>query len=105
MSRYYGAVGYAETVETAPSVYVEQITERFYYGDVTRNSRRLDSSSQLNDNIDISNSFSIIADPYAYQNFHKIRYIEWMGTKWKVTSVDASTQPRLSLEVSGIYNE
>lgn len=104
--KYYGAIGYAETVETAPSVYEEVITERNYYGDVVRNNRRLEpKSDQLNDNINISNSFSIVADPYAYQNFHAIRYLTWMGTKWRVSSVDASNPPRLVLEVGGIYNE
>lgn len=108
--KYYGAVGYAETVETDPvkhpGVYEEVITERYYYGDVVRNNRRLESTgSQLNDNINISNSFSIVADPYAYQNFHAIRYLTWMGTKWRVSSVDASNPPRLTLEVGGIYNE
>lgn len=108
--KYYGAIGYAETVETDPvnhpGVYKEVITERFYYGDVVRNNRRLEpSGQQLNDNINISNSFSIVADPYAYQNFHAIRYLTWMGTKWRVSSVDASSPPRLSLEVGGIYNE
>ena len=28
MAKFYGPVGYAETVETAPGVYVEKITER-----------------------------------------------------------------------------
>ena len=108
--KYYGTVGYAETVETDPvkhpGVYEEVITERPYYGDVVRNFRRLESAaSQLNDNINISNSFSIVADPYAYQNFHAIRYLTWMGTKWRVASVDASNPPRLVLEVGGVYNE
>lgn len=36
MAKFYGPVGYAETVETAPGVYVEKITERMYFGDLTR---------------------------------------------------------------------
>ena len=110
MAKFYGAVGYADTVETDPiahpGVYEEVITERFYYGDILRNTRRLEGvASQLNDNINISNSFSIVADPYAMDHFHNIRYVSWMGAKWKVSSVDASTSPRLVLEVSGIYND
>ena len=77
-----------------------------YYGDVVRNSRRYESSSdKLNDNLNITNQFSIVADAYAYQNFHKMRYVEWMGAKWKITSVDATNRPRLILEVGGVYNE
>ena len=30
MAKYYGVIGYAETVETAPGLYEEQLTERNY---------------------------------------------------------------------------
>ena len=46
---------------------------------------------------------SIIADPFAYQNFHAMRYIEWMGAKWKITKVNVQS-PRLILSVGGVYN-
>lgn len=103
MPKFCGKIGFEETVETAPSVYVEQITEKTYYGDVIRNTRRLDGGSQINDNVRISNTISIVADPYARFHFHSIRYVEWMGSKWKVESIDASTPPRLNLELGGLY--
>ena len=104
MAKFYGAIGYAETVETAPSVYEEQITERMYSGDLTRNTRRLQSSENLNDNINVANEISIVADPYANQNFHKMRYVEFMGSKWKISNVEVQF-PRLILTTSGVYNE
>lgn len=103
MAKYCGNIGFAETRETAPGVWKEFMTERKYYGDVTRNTRKLTSTSQLNDNVDVSNSISIVADPYARQNFHAIRYVIFMGTKWKVTSVDVQ-YPRLILTIGGVYN-
>ena len=103
MAKWYGVIGYGETVETVPGVHVEQITERSYYGDVTRNSRRLQSSDQLNDDLNVSNEISIVADPYANQNFHAMRYIEFMGAKWKITNVEVR-YPRLILTVGGVYN-
>lgn len=103
MGRWFGVVGYEETVSTAPGVYVEQITERKYYGDVIRNSRSLQSTDQLNDNVNISNVISILADPYAYQNFHSIRYAEFMGTKWKIINIEVQ-YPRLNLTLGGEYN-
>ena len=103
MAKFYGAIGYAETVETAPSVHEEQITERMYSGDLTRNTRRLQSSDNLNDNINVANEISIIADPYANQNFHKMRYVEFMGSKWKISNVEVQF-PRLILSVGGVYN-
>lgn len=104
--KFYGPIGFAETVETSPGVWEEVLVPHNYYGDVVRNSRRYESSSdKLNDNLNITNQFSIVADAYAYQNFHKMRYVEWMGAKWKITSVDATNRPRLILEVGGVYNE
>ena len=103
MAKYYGVIGYAETVETAPGVYEEQITERNYYGELVRNTRRLQTSDQVNDNINIANEISIIADPFATQNFHAMRYIEFMGAKWKITNVEVK-YPRLVLTIGGLYN-
>ena len=105
MPKYFGKVGFAESVETAPGILEDQIVERSFYGDVVRDLRRLQNHTKLNDDITITNSFSIVADKYAYANFHKIRYLEYMGTKWKVESVDASTPPRLTLDVGAVYNE
>ena len=103
MAKYYGVIGYAETVETAPGVYEERITERNYYGELVRNTRRLQTSDQVNDNINIANEISIIADPFATQNFHAMRYIEVMGAKWKITNVEVR-YPRLILTIGGLYN-
>ena len=103
MAKFYGSIGYAETVETKPGVWTEQITERKYYGDITRNSRRLQTSGQLNDDINVSNEISIVADPFANQNFHLMRYVEFMGTKWKISNVEVQ-YPRLILTIGGLYN-
>lgn len=105
MPRFYAMVGYAVSEETAPGVWEDHVIERPYYGDLVRNVRRFENKSQLNDNVRISNNFSIVADEYAYANFHTIRYITYNGTKWKVESVDASQPPRLVLEAGEVYNE
>lgn len=104
MAKWFGKIGFAETVETKPGVYEEQITERSYYGDVIRNTRKLQSTDQLNDNIDISNEISIVADPFARDHIYTMRYVEYMGARWKVSIVDASQRPRLILSVGGLYN-
>lgn len=83
MAKFYGVIGYAVTEETKPGVWAEKIIERMYYGDLTRNTRRLQSAEQLNDNINVANEISIVADPFANENFHSMRYVEFMGAKWK----------------------
>ena len=103
MAKYCGNIGFAETAETRPGVWEDKITEYVYYGDLSRNSRRLQSGSNLNDNINIANNISIVADPYANKNFHKIRYVEFMGTKWKVSDVEVQF-PRLILTLGDVYN-
>ena len=103
MTKFYGAIGYAEVVETEPGVWEEKIVERNYYGDLVRNARSLQQSGNVNDNINISNEISIVADPYADKNFHMMRYIEFMGTKWKISNVEVQP-PRLILTAGGVWN-
>ena len=103
MSKWFGKIGYAETVETAPGVWEEQITVREYYGDLTRNTRRLQTADKVNDDININNELSIVSDPYAIDRFYAMRYAEFMGTKWKITNVEVQF-PRLVLSLGGVYN-
>ena len=86
-----------------PNQREEQIIEREYRGDLIRNTRRMQTAESLNDDINISNEISIVADPYANQNFHSMRYVEFMGAKWKISNVDVQ-YPRLILSIGGIYN-
>lgn len=103
MAKFYGSIGYADTVEKAPGVRDEKTIEHSYYGDLVRNIRQLQSGETINDDINVANEISIVADPYARQNFHKMRYIEYMGTKWKISKVEVN-YPRLILTIGGIYN-
>lgn len=103
MAKFYGSVGFAEQVETVPGVWEEQYTEHNYYGDVIRNTRRLESSGNVNDNINIANQISIVADLFATANIYAMRYIEFQGAKWKITNVEVQ-YPRLILTIGGLYN-
>lgn len=104
MAKFYGVIGYGETRETALGVWEEVITERNYYGDVLQFSRRWDLGEQLNDNLNVSNRISIVADPFAYSNFYLMRYVVWQGAKWKITNVEVQ-YPRMILTIGGVYNE
>ena len=104
MPKWYGKIGYGVTEETSPGVWTEEIVARQYYGDIIRNLRRLETSDQVNDNVSVSNEISIVSDPSAFENFHSIRWVEFMGSKWKVTSVEVQ-YPRLLLSLGGVYND
>lgn len=103
MAKFYGSIGYVTTVETRPGVWEEQVKERKYSGDLLQNRHMVQNADQLNDNINIANEISIVADPYANQNFHSMRYVEFMGAKWKINNVEV-LYPRLILTIGGVYN-
>lgn len=107
--KYYGTIGYEVSEEEVidgktTGVFIDKIIEKKYYGNVLKFSRNLSNGLSINDNIEISNEISIIADAFAYSNFQNIAYVEWMGTKWKVPNVRVE-HPRLVLRVGGVYNE
>lgn len=103
MAKFYGPIGFAVSKETRPGVWQDEIVERKYRGDVNRISRRLQSTDQVNDDITISNEFSILADPFANGNCHSMRYVQYMGARWKVSNVEVK-YPRLILTIGGLYN-
>ena len=103
MTRFYGRIGYGEPEESAPGVWIDNIVEYSYFGDVIRNARNLVEAGQLNDNIVVQNQISVVADAYAYEHFFAIRYVEWAGVLWTVTSVEVQS-PRLILRLGEVYN-
>lgn len=103
MAKFYGPVGYGVTTETSPGVWTPGIEERMYSGTVIQNGRRTSQGLSTNDNLDVSNRISILADPYAMNHFHTIKYVKWYGAYWKVTTVDVQ-YPRLILNIGGVYN-
>ena len=104
MAKFCGVIGYAVTKETEPGIWEEQIIEVEYFGDVIKNSRRFSGSAKVNDDVNISNQISIIADPFANNNFHAMKYVVFMGAKWKISEVTV-LYPRLILTIGGLYNE
>lgn len=103
MAKFYGVIGYGDTVEVEPGIWEDQIVEHEYYGDLIKNTRKLESSGGINDDINITNNISIVADPYANKNFHNMRYVTFMGTKWKIKNIEVE-YPRLILTLGDVYN-
>jgi hypothetical protein len=105
MARFHGEVGYGDSLETSPNsgVWVDVITEMSYFGDVIRNTRKLESGENLNDDIRVNNSISIVADEYAIKHFFKIKYVRWAGVLWTITNVEVKS-PRLILSLGSVYN-
>lgn len=103
MSKYCGNIGFSISEEVRKGIWKNVIEEHFYYGDVLRNARRWEQGASLNDNLNISNQISILADEFACLNCGNIIYAEFMGTLWKVNSIDIQS-PRIILSLGGVYN-
>lgn len=103
MSKFYGKIGFIQTIETSPGIWTPKLITAFYYGDVIRNNRRWgNNQNSINDNLEINNEFSIIADSFIYENLHLMKYIEYLGVKWTITNVEIQ-RPRLIITVGGVY--
>lgn len=104
MAKFYGKIGYAENVEVSPGVWEDLIVEYDYYGDVLRNTRRLEENEvSVNNDITLTNSLSIVSDAYLDEHFFAIRYVRWMGGLWTVPTVEVQA-PRLVLRLGGVYH-
>lgn len=104
MAKFFGPIGYAIPTETRPGFWEDKIEERDYIIDVIRVSTRWNTSSDsTNDDLTVNNQFSLIADPFANNHFHSMKYVRFMGANWKITGVEPRP-PRLILNVGGVYN-
>lgn len=112
MSKFYGTVGFAITEEKMEELdgepvgtgkWVNRIVEHGYSCEEIKSVSKWSTSSGVNDNVDINNQISILADPFAYDNCSYIRYLKCLGSCWKVTAIEHQ-RPRLILTVGGIWN-
>lgn len=103
MSKYYGKIGFAQTVNTAPGVWENTIVERYYKGDILTNIRRWEKGESTNDNINVSNKISIVANSFAIDNLYCMKYVELWGTLWKITEASID-HPRITISIGGVYN-
>lgn len=106
MARYHGKIGFIKTMEDPPDsgIWKTINTEREYFGDVLRDTRRWSTAeSKVNDDLTINNRLSIVADNFANENFGAMKYAIYMNQKWKITEVEVQ-YPRLLLTLGGLYN-
>lgn len=104
MAKFYGEIGFAISKETAPGVCTDTIERRFYYGEVISRRIRTTNGTSINDNVNVSDEISIVSDPFANEHYFAIKYVTYMGVKWKVENISVQF-PRLVLSLGGMYNE
>lgn len=102
--KYSGKIGFwIDDIEVRPGVYKSEIVEKSYKGDITRSSQRWKSNENLNSDLTINNRISIISDLYLNKHISSIKYITFMGTKWKVSSIDIN-YPRVTIDIGEVWN-
>lgn len=104
MNKFYGTVGFTKTEETSPGIWKANTVERGYSGDLIRNIGRYSSDNKVNSDFSLNNQVSIVCDPYALENFQFIKFVRFLGTSWRVTSVEVN-YPRLILNLGEVYPE
>lgn len=103
--KYCGTIGFWEKdVEIRPGVKRSQIVEKEYTGDILENRQRWASTEFQNDNLVINTRLSIIADLYLNNHISSVKYVTYMGEKWKVKSIDNTKYPRVIMELGEVYN-
>lgn len=107
MAKIVATIGFATTSEVDPinnpSVWEKTTWTKKYKAEVIRNYKRNESSNKINDDFNISNQISIVADPFVNNNLSNIIYVEFLNSKWKVSGIEIN-YPRLILTIGGIYN-
>lgn len=101
--KFSGYIGFVASMEVRPGIFKEVATEKKYKGDVLRKMVRWQPAEKAVDDISINNQISIVANPYAYEHLHEIRYVVWHNVAWKVSTIE-DKRPRLILDIGGVYN-
>ena len=102
--KYYGNIGFSETIQTDLDVWETKTVDYLYAGDINRVSTGWQTADQqINDDLSVSMEISFVGDVHALENFHNIRYATYRVTKWRVTNV-REEHPRITLTLGGEYN-
>ena len=101
--KFSGMIGFVVSTEVRPSIWKDVAVEKHYKGDVLRAIAKWQPDESATDDTGISNQISIVANPYAYEHLHEIRYVVWRNVPWKVTTIE-DHRPRLILSIGGVYN-
>lgn len=98
MARFAGLVGYVTQGESVPGVWSPVENPKQMRGDVIRQ-----SSTSQNGDISLNHRVSLLGDAYAFSNYYNIKWVEVMGVKWAVTSVEIQ-RPRIIVTLGGLWN-
>lgn len=100
--KWYGNIGFGIPVNEN-DIHTEVITDKPYKGDILENNLRWQQSDKIDDDLNITNKISVIANDFAYDNIGYMKYVELRGNKWKIVSATLQ-YPRILLTIGGVWN-
>lgn len=103
MARYSGIVTYVTQAETVPGVWTDSVNGHLMRGDVLRMGSSNQNGDKVHSDVTLSHRVSLVADEYALGNYHDIKYIQFNGRDWTVTSIEVQ-HPRIIVTLGGLWN-
>lgn len=104
--KFSGLIGYCRSVEGTgdrEGIWEDVVVEKPYFGDVLQYNPRWDAGKDANDDQRLLNKISIVADAYIWEHVSELKYVVWMGTRWKVNAIEV-LRPRLILTLGGVWH-
>lgn len=104
--KFYGPIGFSITEgDPETGICSERIEEKKYSGDILEFTKRRDSGEHINDGLRINVQISILCyDPWFYDHVTQICYVEYMGSKWNVDTIDPTKYPSIVITLGGLYH-
>lgn len=102
--KWFGEIGYFVESNNVDGIVTDSFITQQYYGDIIKDYKTNTSENAVNEDFELSNRISVVADPYLISHFHKIAWISFMETKFKVRSVELQ-YPRLIVSLGGVFRE
>lgn len=105
MAKFVGEIGFSQDPCDVPDsgIIVPEIKEIKYHGDIMNATYKWSDNSKVNEDLNISNKFSVVANSFAINNIGRMLYVKWNGVKWKIITAELAF-PRIILYVGGLYN-
>lgn len=106
MARWSGLIGFADQETARRGIDIETIVTRKYKGELMRNvgGAWVNAQRQVLPNTKVNMRISILADPYINYHCSTIRWVEWLGQHWTVSSFEVQ-YPRIYLTLGDVYTE
>ena len=103
MAKFSGELGYLVETDLGNGITEPSIIYKKCKGDLLENRRTSQNSNEIIEGVQLSNKFSIIANPFMLENLGKLKVVKYLGVPWEINSAGYN-KPRVIIDVKGVYN-